>query len=278
MTKHESGGDFWRVLVNRLLFATLLANVVVTIFITDRRESITQVILMAPLLVLIAGFKWYCRRTFDDNLHFYSMGLHGEENGKLSTKPKHDRVGVRFGHPALYKKLMVPMVHEKANHLLKEIIRDQSDNDLNDTNDYSDMYRLQKLPTNKSGLVDATGEATFEVVSESQMDIEHFRGREEEFDESGEGDDLHCNPSDPSRSSSPDSNILLAKSGSLGKEPDYEGSTYPTGYHPPRPHPLERQSSEISAGERPILAGQGGRSDVNLLSDVALLGKAAPGR
>lgn len=278
VTKHESGGDFWRVLVNRLLFAALLANVVVTIFITDRRESITQVILMAPLLVLLAGFKWYCRRTFDDNLHFYSMSLHGKEDGKLSAKPKHDRVGVRFGHPALYKKLMVPMVHEKANHLLKEIIRDQSDGDLNDTNNYGDTYRLQKLPTHQSGLVDAAGEATFEVVSESQMDIEHFRGREEEFDEIREGDDIHRNPSDQPISSSRDSNVLLPKGGSLGKEPDYEGSTYPTGYHPPRPHPLERQSSEMSAEQRPIMARQGDRSDVDLLSDVALLGKATSGR
>jgi hypothetical protein len=48
-------------------------------------------------------------------------------------KAKNDRVGVRFGHPALYKKLIVPLVHEKASHLLEDIIRDPSDADFVDT-------------------------------------------------------------------------------------------------------------------------------------------------
>ncbi|KAI0474468.1 hypothetical protein F4859DRAFT_95085 [Xylaria cf. heliscus] len=285
VTKHESGGAFWRVLVNRLLFATLLANVVTTIFIVDRRESITQIILMAPLLVILAGFKFYCRRTFDDNLHFYSKGLRSTEHGKLSTKPKHDRVAVRFGHPALYKKLMVPLVNEKANHLLKEIIRDQSDADFSEINNYTDTYRMQRLSTHQAGQADAPGDATFEVVNESQMNFEHFRDREE-FREFGGDGDLYNDPSDPSRdpsrSSSPTSWQYTRSNSNVSvphnlDEPDYEGAIYPTGYHPPskfQPQPLARQYSETSIEQGPITTRQADWSEVNLLGDAAPLGKA----
>ncbi|RWA07990.1 hypothetical protein EKO27_g7116 [Xylaria grammica] len=276
VTKHESGGAFWRVLVNRLLFATLLANVVTTIFIVDRRESINQIILMAPLLLIIAGFKWYCRRTFDDNLDFYSKGSHSPEHGKLSMKPKNDRIAVRFGHPALYKKLMVPLVHERANHLLKEIIHDNSDTDFGEANHYSDTYRLQRLSTHQSGQANITGDATFEVVNESQINFEHFRDREE-FREFGGDGELYGIPSDQSRPNTPSSSHYTrsVSNVSLPRE-DYEGATYPTGYHPPstfRPESLRRQYSEISVEHAPITSRQAGQSDVNLLGDVAPLGK-----
>ncbi|KAI3325944.1 DUF221-domain-containing protein [Xylariaceae sp. AK1471] len=288
VTKHESGGDFWRVLVNRMLFATLLSNVVTTIFIIARRQSILQVILMIPLLIIIGGFKWYCRRTFDDSLHFYSKGLHGAENGKMPTKQKNDRVGVRFGHPALYKKLMVPLVHEKANHLLKEIIRDQSDADFVETNGYSDTYRMQRLSTHGSGPANNTDDATFEVVNESQMSFAHFCDRED-FREFGGDSELYGNSSDLSRSNTPtswqntrsNSVASLARNADFSKESDYEGATYPTGYHPPstfRPSPLAGQPSEILTDQGPIMSRQEDGSDVNLLRDAAPLGKTTSGR
>ncbi|KAJ3561886.1 hypothetical protein NPX13_g8772 [Xylaria arbuscula] len=282
VTKHESGGAFWRVLVNRLLFATLLANVVTTFFIIARRESITQVVLMAPLLLVIGAFKWYCRRTFDDKMYYYSKGLHRTDKEGLPTKPKNDRVAVRFGHPALYKKLMVPLVHEKANHILNEILHDQSDPDLGDGNLYGDTYRMQRLSTHRSQL-DGTGNTTFEVVNESQMNFEHFRDREE-FREFGGDGDLFSNSVDPSRSSSPaasqytrfNPSTSLPHSAYPAKESDYEGATYPTGYHPPstfRPTPLTRQPSEMSTEQYPISGRLDDLSNVNLLDDTASLGK-----
>ncbi|KAI3334155.1 hypothetical protein F4824DRAFT_215552 [Ustulina deusta] len=287
VTKHESGGAFWRLLVNRLLFATLLANVVTTIFIIARRESITQVILMIPLLAIIAAFKLYCRHAFDDNLYFYSKGLRRAENGSLSTKPKNDRVAVRFGHPALYKKLMVPLVHEKANQILKNVIRDQSDADFGEANHYGDTYRMQRLSTHQSEHVATEGDATFEVVNESQISFEHFRDREE-FREFGGDGDLYSNPSDPSRSSTPASwqntrsysHTSLSHNADPAKESDYEGATYPSGYHPPstfRPISLTRQPSEISTDHRPVAGRGADRSDVSLLDDIAPIGQTTYG-
>ncbi|KAI0107232.1 hypothetical protein GGR51DRAFT_160194 [Nemania sp. FL0031] len=281
VTKHESGGAFWRVLVNRLLFATLLANVVATIFIVARRESITQVILMVPLLAIIASFKWYCRRTFDDNLHFYSKGINSAEMGKLSTELKQDRVGVRFGHPALYKKLMVPLVHEKANHLLEEIIHDTQDADFSATNDYTDTYQMQRLSTHRSGQT-YTANTNFEVVNESQMNFEHFRDREE-FREFGGDGDLYNNLDHPTtgKRTRSNSDASLPQNADLTGDSEYEGATYPAGYHPPstfHPKPLSRQVSETSAAEGPMTTRQADQSDVNLLGDVAPLGKTTSGQ
>ncbi|KAI1159173.1 hypothetical protein F5B18DRAFT_664685 [Nemania serpens] len=286
VTKHESGGAFWRVLVNRLLFATLLANVVVTIFIIDRRESISQVILMAPLLVIIASFKWYCRHTFDNGLHFSSEDLHNIENGK-PTNSKYDRVGVRFGHPALYKKLMVPLVAENASHLLKEIIHDQSDAVYHDANSYTDTYQMQRMSTHQSGQVDTAGNVAFETVNEDEMNFEHFRDHEG-FREFGRDGDLYNNHADSPRSGSPASwqhtssklDVSLANTGPA-KESSYEGATYPAGYHSPstfHPEPLARQLSEASTEATPATTRQENWSDVNLLGDIAPIGKTATKR
>ena len=241
---------------------------------------------MAPLLVVIGAFKWYCRRTFDDKMYYYTKGLRRTDKEALPTKPKNDRVAVRFGHPALYKKLMVPMVHEKANHILNEILHDQSDPDFGDANLYGDTYRMQRLSTHRSQQFDAAGNTTFEVVNESQMNFEHFRNREEFRDFGGDGD-LFTNPADPSRSSSPttsqytrfNSNTSLPLNTYAAKEEDYEGATYPTGYHPPstfRPTPLIRQYSEMSTEQYPT-GRTGDLSDVDLLDDTAPLSKARSG-
>ncbi|KAI1176568.1 hypothetical protein F4777DRAFT_263679 [Nemania sp. FL0916] len=288
VTKHESGGAFWRVLVNRLLFATLLANVVTTIFIIDRRESISQIILMIPLLAIIAGFKWYCRCKFDDALHFYSRGQHHAESGDSSKKPKHERVGVRFGHPALYKKLMVPLVHEKANHILNEIVHDQSDADFGGTNGYTDTYHLQRLSTHRSGQANATGDATFEVVNESQLNFEHFRDREE-FREFGGDGAVYDSLSGPSSSSSilsarttrSNSQAPVPHDADIVRESDFEGATYPTGYHPPsdlRPELSRNQSSEIPVNQGRIITKQADWSDVDLLGEPLALEKPTSGK
>lgn len=244
---------------------------------------------MVPLLVIIASFKWYCRRTFDNGLRFDSNGLRSKESGEptKSTKPNYDRIGVRFGHPALYKKLMVPLVAENASHLLKEIIHDQSDAVYHDANNYTDTFQMQRMSTRQSGQVDTTGNVAFETVNEDEMNFEHFRDREE-FREFGGDGELYDNQADSSRSGSPASwqhtgsklDVSQTNTGPA-KELYYEGATYPTGYHSPstfHPEPLARQLSEASTGPAPVTARQEDWLDVNLLGDVAPLGKAASHR
>ncbi|KAK8013799.1 hypothetical protein PG991_009392 [Apiospora marii] len=120
VTKHESGGAFWGFIVNRVLAATLLSNVVATMFVVARRESYVQIILMAPLFAILGGFKYFCIKTFDDDQCFYSKRGKKVSDDAVMEKRNDESVDVRFGHPALYSKLIVPMVSTRAQGILRD--------------------------------------------------------------------------------------------------------------------------------------------------------------
>ncbi|CAJ2503328.1 Uu.00g107220.m01.CDS01 [Anthostomella pinea] len=288
ITKHESGGSFWRLLFNRILFATLLANVVTTLFIVARKESLAQIFVMIPLLVLLAGFKWYCRRTFDDDQHFYSTRSTKGREDMLPKSAKRDRVGVRFGHPALYKKLMVPMVHARSQHLLKDVCHGHVDTGLDGASGYSDTYRMQRMSAQNPGQPNTNATpAPFEIVNVADMNFEHFRDHAEFREQFGGDGELYGRPSDQSRPGTP-STIRPSRVGSPASfngrpydadgtaTPEYEGATYPAGYF--RPSPLRRTSSETSTGRAQTRGEIDEFSDVNLLGAAAPLGHSSPAR
>ncbi|KAI1500831.1 putative DUF221 domain protein [Biscogniauxia marginata] len=286
ITKHESGGSFWRILFNRVLFATLLANLVTLLFVIARKESYTQVILMLPLVIVVGGFKWYCKRTFDDEQNFYSKGTRKSVEEGLPKRSKRDRVGVRFGHPALYKKLMVPMVHAKSQHLLTQVYRGHLDPGLDEAGDYGDTYRMQKMSSHSPGKPTVNGAtAPFELVNEAEMDFEHYRDHEGFRDQFGGGGELYGNASDmsrpgtpstwqPSRPGSPASFATTPYDTDGTPTPDLDGATYPTGYHPPglRPSPLARTISETSHRLGRVPGGPDEYSNISLLDAAAPLG------
>lgn len=91
---------------------------------------------MVPLPFFLFGFKWYCKKSFDDKILYYSTIPYSDlENNHNANNPKTrkgDKVGVRFGNPAIYKKLITPMVHAKSQHLLKQVYghRSNADNEI----------------------------------------------------------------------------------------------------------------------------------------------------
>ncbi|KAI1495179.1 putative DUF221 domain protein [Biscogniauxia mediterranea] len=286
ITKHESGGAFWRILFNRVLFASLLANLVTLLFIIARKESYTQVFLMLPLVLVVGAFKWYCKRTFDDEQNFYSRGIRKSMEEGLPKKLKGDRVGVRFGHPALYQKLMVPMVHAKSQHLLKQIYRGQLDTGLDEMGDYGETYRMQRMSDTGQSTANGTA-APFELVNEAEMDFEHYRDHAGFRDQFGGDGELYGQPSDlssrpgtpstwhPSRPSSPASSFHTGPYNTHGTPtPDLDGATYPAGYHAPGlgRSPLARATSETSIGHGRIGDGAEEYSNVSLLDAAAPLG------
>ncbi|KAI0016168.1 putative DUF221 domain protein [Xylariomycetidae sp. FL0641] len=285
ITKHESGGSFWRLLVNRILVVALLANVVTTLFIIARMSSILQVILMIPLILVLGGAKWYFKRTFDDDQHFYSTRTQKGLEETIQKSGKRERVGVRFGHPALYKKLMVPMVHARAQHMLAQVCRGHLDSGLDEATDYSDTFKLQRMSTHAPGqAADKAALAPFEIVNESEMDYEHFRNRAE-FREQFGGDAMSemsrpgtASSMRPSRPGSSDSSRDHPFGADRSAAPDAEGSTYPAGYHAPletfRPSPLSRrQSAETGNYLAPTPGATGDFSEANLLGGAAPLGR-----
>ena len=129
VTKVESGGQLWRVIVNRLL-ASIIFMQLILIFVvalddsTTLTERIVKAVVSVPPIALVIIFKGYCRARFDRQFDWYipegpeiaSCKIHGGD-------VRHHRLQRRFGHPSLHQKLFTPMVHAKVKHLLPQVYR-----------------------------------------------------------------------------------------------------------------------------------------------------------
>lgn len=201
VTKYESGGQHWRVIFNRLIFAVILSNLVVAL-VVKTKGSWTQVFCMVPLPILMGVFKWYCSRTFDNqNTYFTKATLKDPEAltdpGKKSRQ--NDRVATRFGHPALYQKLITPMVYERAQHVLPKVYRGRLNVDGAPAADFSDiaMDTMSQSHPGKAARFAPTGpKDLFEVVPDSQLDFAHFKDRAEFAEEHGGDGAMYGRPAD----------------------------------------------------------------------------------
>lgn len=255
ITKTESGGQFWRVLFNRFIFLAFLGNVVIALLVTAQGSSWAMLYALAPLPFLLLAFKWYCAQAFDNKCSYYTTGR-GIADAELAIPDgkKHkrgDRVGVRFGHPVLYKPLITPMVHAKSQHLLRSIYagRTSLDEDNASVAGYSDVYMdtmSHSRPGKRAG--GGASAAPFEIVTEGQMDFEHYMNRPEFRDELGGGGELYGRPEDLIRPGTPGSFMTQegtvrsesrgrsgsgsdSRSSSRTRVGEGPGTMYPTGYH-----------------------------------------------
>lgn len=104
VTKNESGGAFWRVLFNRMLVGVFLSNCIVALLVVARGFAFKWNMLaaLAPLPLGLLAFKFYCKRTFDNSLKYYTQG--GKKTSVEAPTPidkesrRKDRVAVRFGY------------------------------------------------------------------------------------------------------------------------------------------------------------------------------------
>lgn len=201
VTKTESGGMFWRVLFNRMVFACILANLVVFLatWVMGDADHI-QAYAVVPLPFLMVAFKIYCRRAFDRKTHYFTTSNISKDPEAAATAKsrKSDRLASRYGHPALYKPLMTPMVHANAQNILASIYRGRltnsnnpDDNDFTTTSGYSDTFALDPMKANQPGKSDKVSQQLipgFEVVDESHLDFSYFKDRAEFGDDHGAGD------------------------------------------------------------------------------------------
>jgi calcium permeable stress-gated cation channel len=222
-TKTESGGLFWRVLFNRIVFGVLFADIVIALLCYAQsggvlipgsdRSWIIMLISLAPLPFLLLAFKIVCSRMFDKKFYFYVPSRNEVEGATLpDNRTIRSDARRRFGHPALYKPLTTPLVHSRAQHLLSKVYNGRVDGD--DTFDdtaslggYSDMYSMQDLhhqhyrkASSQSNLKEAARRdrkaakkgkkaGPFEFVSEADMRFENFMDRDDfrgEFGGEGE--------------------------------------------------------------------------------------------
>jgi len=268
ITKTESGGQFWRMLTNRLLFAVLLANAVIALIvgaqgvgshdlIGETAAGAAMLYVMIPLPLLMWAFKWWLGRTFDDRMRYVSTRSVAEmdgaaaEDGSTGKPRKADQITAKFGHPALYKPLLTPMVAAKSQHLLKEVLSESfSAPGAYAHGGYSDMY-MTEMSAGQPGKTAAAAAAAavdehFEIVDEDAADFENFKRRQEFREEfGGEGelygqpDDQLSRPGTPSalRFDAPPMRVNTAgepsptASSKTGVD-DGQGTTYERGYRP----------------------------------------------
>ncbi|KAH0541414.1 hypothetical protein FGG08_004104 [Glutinoglossum americanum] len=267
VTKTESGGGYWRLVFNRILFATMLANILVGLVVWAK-GSATMGACVIPLPFLLGGFKLYCRRTYDDQIRYYTRGFGSgdAEDPALPMKPskRNDKLTTRFGHPALFKPLMVPMVHAKAQSVLAQIYKGRIESSGVATESGFGDIQLDSMSQSYPGKASRgqpSAPAPFEVVPESQLDFSYYKNREEFGDEHGAGD-IFGRPDTPrsfttshpaytgtpesSRPSSPATDNHTSGGRVVPQRHDNIGHIYPSNYHPPgyRPESSYRASSE----------------------------------
>lgn len=201
VTKTESGGQFWRVVYNRMIAAMILANCIVGL-VVKARGTWTMVFATVPLPILMLAFKYYCHRTFDADCDYYTRGQAHVESSLGIGKPhvgKTRNINNRFGHPALYKPLITPMVHAKAHHVLKQIYSGRIDDPTRDGgagSGLSDIAMGPMVPAQTGKAAHVPENAPFELVQEGQMDFSYFKNRSDFRDEHGGGGGLYGRPDD----------------------------------------------------------------------------------
>ncbi|CAI4211876.1 unnamed protein product [Parascedosporium putredinis] len=211
VTKTESGGQFWRVLFNRFIFSTVLADLVFFLTTWVRGDGThIQAFAVIPLPFLVIAFKFVCSSIFDKKLHYYSThNVRKHPEAGKESRLRSERLASRFGHPALYKPLITPMVHQKAQNMLHVVYkgrltdgREAGSSDLMSVSGYSDTYALDPMRAGKPGKSAAV--PGFEFVSEAHLDFEYYKDRPEFANEHGAGE-IFGTPSDIIRPGTPGS-------------------------------------------------------------------------
>lgn len=203
ITKNESGGMSWRVLFNRILFALFLSNLVVFMVVFERGwGTFIQVYAVCPLPFFVIGFKIYCAKTFDRKIHYYSTrfvarGPEPDVNIAHKENLRSDRLAAKFGHPVLYRSLITPMVHAKAQNILASVYRgrltegrEAGSADGTSVSGYSDTYALDPMHAGRPGKAAGSGLSGFEIVPEGRLDFEYYKNRQEFAEEFGTASDM----------------------------------------------------------------------------------------
>lgn len=284
VTKTESGGMFWRMFFNRMIFAALLSNLVVFLSLWVHGDGQhMEAYAIVPLPFLMIGFKWYCKRSYDDEIHYYAQAstlADPEADRSKIFDTKRDRLAARFGHPALYRPLITPMVHAKAQNILASVYGGR----LTDSNavgssgtasitGYSDIYALNPMQAGHAGKKAPSGVPGFELVPENKLDFAHFKGRHEFGEDHGGGGGIYGRADDIIRSDTPGTSTMFS---------DSRPGTPKLPQVPGRPNSRMSGVSYDAQGDRgrgytPLDNNRDDDSDSNLMSGAAEHPVSTPG-
>jgi len=125
ITKVETGGRLWNVVINRLLFTVVLMQLlmILTIGLQYSFKSFAWIATIPPIII-IGVFKIYISRVFDSEFRYYMPTEEELREAKIHSEradTRGNKLEKRFGHPALHADLFTPMLHAKMMPLLSQV-------------------------------------------------------------------------------------------------------------------------------------------------------------
>ncbi|OCH90575.1 DUF221-domain-containing protein [Obba rivulosa] len=123
VSRVETGGRIWNVIINRLLISLMLmqAIMVLTIGLQYGFRSLYWLTTIPPIFFVLV-FKGYLNRVFKPAFQYY---IPTDEELRMAhihhSDSTSNKLEKRFGHPALHETLFTPMVHANMTHLLAQV-------------------------------------------------------------------------------------------------------------------------------------------------------------
>ncbi|KAK7676754.1 hypothetical protein QCA50_020277 [Cerrena zonata] len=125
VSKIESGGRLWNVIINRLLVGVILMQLlmVLTILLQLGFDSLNWIATLPPIVILVI-FKLYINRAFIPDFTFYiptqdELRMAQVHSGRADNIG--NRLEKRFAHPSMHAELFTPMVHANMSALLPQV-------------------------------------------------------------------------------------------------------------------------------------------------------------
>ncbi|KAF8622662.1 hypothetical protein AX15_006773 [Amanita polypyramis BW_CC] len=151
VSKVESGGRIWNVVINRLLFSVLLmqALMILTIGLQYKFSSLQWLSTLPPILIVFA-YKIYINRVYLPAFHWFIPSeeeLRAAHVHSALADARSHRLERRFNHPALHSELFTPMLHSKMMPLLSQVYSGKIGRDQARLNEYGGQkLEAQVLP------------------------------------------------------------------------------------------------------------------------------------
>lgn len=126
VTKAESDGLYWPFLHNAMLFATVFGNLALFAVIWVQ-GGWRKAVCLAPLVLIIIIYKIVSVRVHNDRFYYFiPTEQETAEMESLRTRTNLSDISSgalerRYRNPTITGKLIVPMVHSKAQHILPQI-------------------------------------------------------------------------------------------------------------------------------------------------------------
>lgn len=133
VSRVESGGRLWNVVINRLLVGIVLMQALMCLTIGLQLGFRTFYwVATLPPIVLVLVFKAFIDRRFLSDFRYHIPSQDEIAQAKIHSQRSdatRNRLEKRFGHPALHSDLFTPMVHANMVHLIPQVYNGKVESD-----------------------------------------------------------------------------------------------------------------------------------------------------